>query len=260
MTQLVKLNVNEGLARITLARPEAGNAMNWDFIAALTDACRRAAADPAVRAVLVTAEGKNFCVGGDINSFADEADPGGFIERLARLLHEGLRELAEMDAPVIVAVRGAAAGAGLSLVAGADIVIAGEGASFTTAYTGIGLTSDGGATWTLPRVIGLRRTQEMAYLNRRVAAAEAAEWGLVTRVVPDEAVETEALAVATRIAQGPTRAFGSIKRLFAQSYGSSLADQFDAEATAIGAALRTQDAQGAVRAFVNREKPVFTGQ
>jgi len=174
MSETVKLSIEEGLARIVLARPEAGNAMSFEVIDALSRACEMVGGDSSVRAVLITAEGKNFCVGGDINAFKGAADPGAFIEQLANRLHDGIKALAAIDAPLVVAVRGAAAGAGLSLAVAGDIVLCGEGASFTMAYSGIGLTSDGGATWTLPRLIGLRRTQEMYYLNRRVSAAEAA--------------------------------------------------------------------------------------
>ncbi|MET0362672.1 MAG: enoyl-CoA hydratase-related protein [Sphingobium sp.] len=260
MAGLVKLHVENGLARITLSRPEAGNAMSWDFIADLANASEQAADDPSVRAVLITAEGKNFCVGGDIKAFASEADPGDFIERLAGRLHQGIARLAAMDAPVVVAVQGAAAGAGFSLAAAGDIVLAGESSSFTLAYTALGLTSDGGATWTLPRLVGLRLTQELIYLNRRLSAEEAQRYGLVTRVVADDAVEAEALAVATTLAQGPTRTFGAIKRLLHDSSAATLPEQLDAEAKAIGNALRTEDAQGAVKAFIAREKPVFSNR
>lgn len=260
MTQLVTLTISDGLARIRLTRPEAGNAMNWDLIDALATACKTVASDATVRAVLLDGEGKNFCVGGDIRAFASEANPGDFIERLANRLHEAIACLAEIDAPVVVAVRGAAAGAGLSMAAGGDIVIAGEGASFTMAYTGIGLTSDGGATWILPRVVGLRLAQEMIFLNRRLSAQEAERHGLVTRVVPDDTVEQEALAIATAIAAGPTRAFGEIKRLYRSSFDATLTDQLAAEAKAIGNALRTWDAQGAVKSFLARETPVFKGE
>ncbi|MET0138342.1 MAG: enoyl-CoA hydratase-related protein [Sphingobium sp.] len=260
MAGLVKLHVENGLARITLSRPEAGNAMSWDFIADLANASEQAADDPSVRAVLITAEGTNFCVGGDIKAFASEADPGDFIERLAGRLHQGIARLAAMDAPVVVAVQGAAAGAGFSLAAAGDIVLAGESSSFTLAYTALGLTSDGGATWTLPRLVGLRLTQELIYLNRRLSADEAQRYGLVTRVVADDAVEAEALAVATTLAQGPTRTFGAIKRLLHDSSAATLPEQLDAEAKAIGNALRTEDAQGAVKAFIAREKPVFSNR
>jgi len=260
LAKMIKLTVEQGLARITLARPEAGNAMSWDFIDSLSRTCEQVAADASVRAVLVDAEGKNFCVGGDIRSFADAPNRGDFIEKLAGRLHEGMLKLAGMDAPLIVAVNGAAAGAGLSLAAAGDLVLAGEGASFTLAYTGLGLTSDGGALWTLPRVIGLRRTQEMAFLNLRVGAAQAQEWGLVTKVVPDDQLQAEALALATRIAAGPTRAFGGIKRLLQGSYGIDYASQLDAEAKAIGEALRTEDGSAAVDSFLARQAPVFNGR
>lgn len=260
MSEPVRLTIEAGLAHIVLARPEANNAMSAAFIDAFARAAEMVAADPAVRAVLVSAEGKNFSVGGDLNSFVGAADPGDFIAGLADRLHDGIKALARCEAPLVVAVQGAAAGAGLSLAAAGDIVVAGEGATFTMAYTAIGLTSDGGATWTLPRLIGLRRAQEMAYLNRRVTAAEALDWGLVTRVVADAEVAAAGLAMARQIAAGPTRAFGRVKQLFAEAYAAPLGDQLDTEAREIGAALRTQDAQGAVRAFIAREKPVFTGE
>ena len=260
MSELVRLTIEEGLARIVLARPEAHNAMSAEFIEALAAACQAAAADRTVRATLITAEGKNFCVGGDLRSFGLDPDPAAMIERMANRLHDGVKALATMDAPLVVGVHGAAAGAGLGLAAVGDLVIAGEGANFSTAYPAIGLTSDGGATWTLPRVIGLRRAQEMALLNRRVTAAEALDWGLVTRVVPDEAVEAEALALARQLAAGPTRAYAGIRRLLAQAHVTGLADHLDAEARSIGQALATRDAQGAVRAFLSRTAPVFTGE
>lgn len=260
LAKMIKLQIDQGLARITLARTDAANAMSWDFINGLADACETVAADSSVRAVLIDAEGKHFCVGGDLRAFADSADPGPFIERLAGRLHEGMKRLAEIDAPVVVAVQGAAAGAGLGLAAAGDLVLAGESANFTLAYSAIGLTSDGGATWSLPRLIGLRRTQEMAYLNRRVSAAEAQEWGLVTKVVPDDQLASEALALATRIAAGPTRAFGKVKRMLQQSYATGYGARLDEETHEIGSAMRTADAQGAIKAFLARQPAEFTGE
>lgn len=257
----VTLEIGEdGVAAITLARPAANNAMSWDLIDAFAASCARIAATDGVRAVLITAEGKNFCVGGDIRSFADEADPGAFIRRLAGRLHEGVEALAGIDAPVIVAVQGAAAGAGLSLAAGGDIVLAGRSASFSLAYSGIGLVADGGATWFLPRLIGLRRMQEMAYCGRRLSAEEALRDGLVTMVVDDDALAAEARRLAARIAAGPTFAFGRMKRLLSGTFASDLPAQLAGEADAIGAAMDTQDAQDAVAAFLARETPRFTGR
>jgi 2-(1,2-epoxy-1,2-dihydrophenyl)acetyl-CoA isomerase len=234
--------------------------MSAQLIADLALATEQVAADPSVRAVLLRAEGKNFCVGGDIKAFAAEPDPSDFIERLAGTLHESLLRLAAIDAPLVIAVRGAAAGAGISLASAGDIVIGGESSSYSMAYSSIGLTADGGATWLLPRLVGLRLVQEMALLNRRLSAEEAVRFGLITRSVPDEDVEAEALALAQQIAAGPTRAFGGIKRLLAAAQTATLPDHLAAEAKAIGVAMATDDAQGAIRAFLDRAKPEFHGR
>ncbi|MET0248181.1 MAG: enoyl-CoA hydratase-related protein [Sphingobium sp.] len=257
---LVTLGVEDGLATITLTRPEAGNAMSWDFIAAFTDTTQKIADDASVRAVLIEAQGKNFCVGGDIRAFATEADPSGFIRALATRLHEGVLRLANLPAPVVIAVQGAAAGAGLSLVAGGDVVIGGRSSSYSMAYTGIGLTADGGATWLLPRLIGLRRTQELAYLGRRLNAEEAERYGLLTRVVEDDALVEEARTVARKLASGPTHAYGQVKRLLAEADLAPLGRQLESEADAIGVAMATGDAQGAIQSFLARQAPSFTGR
>lgn len=257
---LAILEVEQGLATITLARPEAGNAMNAAFIEAFAAAAEAIAANPEVRAVLIEAQGKNFCVGGDIRDFASETDPTGFIRNLAGRLHEGVLNLARLPAPVVAAVQGAAAGAGLSLVAGADVVIGARSSSYSMAYTGIGLTADGGATWLLPRLIGLRRTQQLAYLGRRLTAAEAEAYGLITQVVDDEALVETARAVARKLAAGPTHAFGQIKRLLFEAHQAGLGAQLASEAEAIGAAMATDDARAAVQAFLARQVPSFTGR
>ncbi|MET0371632.1 MAG: enoyl-CoA hydratase-related protein [Sphingobium sp.] len=260
VTDLVTGTIANGVATITLARPQAHNAMSWDLVDAFSSTVARLAGDPATRAFLIRAEGKNFCVGGDIRSFADESDPADFIGRLARRLHEGLVILANHPAPVVVAAQGASAGAGLSLVAGGDIVIAGQSANFSMAYTGIGLTADGGATWLLPRVIGLRRTQELAYLGKRLNAQEAERYGLVTRIVDDEALAAEAEAIAAQIASGPTGAFGGLKRLLEANGRTTLSEQLDAEADAIGVAMASPDAAEGLAAFLGRRAPAFTGK
>lgn len=260
MAELVDGTIENGLAIITLTRPQAGNAMSWGLVDAFSNMVESLAADPAVRAFLIRSQGRNFCVGGDIHSFASEADPADFIGRLARRLHEGLTILAAHDAPVIIAAQGAAAGAGLSLVAGGDIVLAADTASFSMAYTGIGLTADGGATWLLPRLIGLRAAQEMAYLGRRLSAQEAVELGLVTRLFPAETLADEALVIARRIAEGPTIAYGGVKRLFELGSRATLPDQLDAEATAIATAMATPDAREGVAAFLERRTPAFKGR
>ncbi|MBV9842713.1 MAG: enoyl-CoA hydratase/isomerase family protein [Sphingomonadaceae bacterium] len=261
MADEIRLDIaRDGIAALTLARPEAGNAMSWSLIDAFSNACAAIAREPEVRAVLITAEGKHFCVGGDIRQFASEPDPSGFIGRLARRLHEGIELLAGIAAPVIVAVQGAAAGAGLSLVAGGDLVIAARSSNFSMAYAGIGLVADGGATWLLPRLIGLRRTQELAYAGRRLSAEDALDFGLVTRLADDDALHEEARALAARIATGPTFAFGRMKRLLGATFAADLPTQLEAEAAAIADAMATNDARGAIATFLERGTPRFEGK
>ncbi|TVV70489.1 enoyl-CoA hydratase/isomerase family protein [Sphingomonas solaris] len=255
----VRLVVADGVATITLARPQAGNAMNMPLVDALFAQVGAVVADKTVRAILLEGEGRNFCVGGDLRAFVAEADPAGFIGALARRLHQAMRLLHEQPVPVVIAVQGAAAGAGLGLAASGDIVLAARSASFTLAYGAIGLTADGGATWLLPRLIGLRRTQEMVYAGRRLDATEAAAMGLVTRVVEDADLATEARTVAAAIARGPTGAFGAVRGLLAAGDGTTLADQLDAEAASMQAAMAGADAQEGVAAFLERRPARFTG-
>ena len=256
----INLIIEDSVATLTLSRPDAGNAMDWALVDAFSSACATIRGDASVRAVLIRGEGKNFCVGGDLKVFASESDPGGFLGRLARRLHDGVEILAGLPAPVIVAVQGAAAGAGLSLVAGGDLVLATRSSSYAMAYTGVGLVADGGATYWLPRVIGLRRAQEMAYAQRRLTAEEALAFGLVTRLVDDDALQAEAASLARQVAQGPTFAYGRLKGLYAGAYAADLSGQLEAEAAAIAEAMATEDAKGAVAAFLERRKPQFAGR
>lgn len=253
---LVTLTVENGLARLTLNSPATGNAMDLALLGALAQATQ-ALLDAPPRAVLLRGAGKNFCVGGDIRAFASAPAPAALLREMADSVHVSVRNLAALPAPVLAVVQGAAAGAGLSLAAGADILLAGSGASFAMAYTGIGLSADGGASYILPRLIGLRRTQELAYTNRRISAAEALAWGLVTQVVEDAALDEAAEALAQRLASGPTRAYANMKRLFAS--GADLCAQLDLEAEAISEAASTADGREGVAAFLARRKPAYTG-
>jgi 2-(1,2-epoxy-1,2-dihydrophenyl)acetyl-CoA isomerase len=214
-----------------------------------------------VRAILITAIGKSFCVGGDVSSMvaAKEAGLPPLLSSMVTPLHKALLTLRRQDAPVIACVRGAAAGAGLSIVAQADIVIASANAKFCMAYTGIGLSPDGGATWSLPRVIGLRRTVELALTNRRLIAEEALSWGLVTRIVADDALEADALATARLLADGPTVAYGAVRRLLASSFESEFATQLDRETREILRCGGTTDAREGVAAFAARRPPLYEG-
>lgn len=256
----VTFSLEGGLARLTLNRPEAGNALTPELAQALMKAAVRCDTDPSVRAVLLTGAGKNFCVGGDLKTFK-EAGPnvGALIKETTGYLHAACSTLARMDAPLVVAVQGAAAGAGLPLAMLGDLVYAAESAKFAMAYTAAGLSPDGGSTFLLPRVVGLRRAQELTLTNRRLSATEAVDWGIATATVPDDALAAGAEETARQLAAGPTRAFGRAKRLLIDSFDTSFETQMEREGAGIAASSVEPDAQEGLDAFTNKRTPVFTG-
>jgi len=252
--------VRDGVAHVTLNREEAANALNLAMAKDLMQASLQADEDPAVRAVLLGARGRMFCAGGDLGSFSAAGDAmPALLKEMTTYLHAAVSRLARMRAPVIAAVGGTAAGAGFSLAVACDLVVASETAKFTMAYTNAGLTPDGSSTWYLPRIIGTRRTLELMITNRVLGAAEAAEWGLVNQVVAPDALAADAEALATRIAAGPTAAYGALKKLVVGSFGESLEAQMELEARAIADASRTADAQAGIRAFFDKRAAAFTG-
>ncbi|WP_226016430.1 enoyl-CoA hydratase/isomerase family protein [Novosphingobium sp. FKTRR1] len=250
----------DGVARLTLNRPEQGNAIDFALAEALRDGARDAAADPAVRVVVLTGAGRMFCVGGDIGLMAGAADsPGPVLRQLAETLHDAVSTLADMAKPLVVLVNGPAAGAGLSLAALGDIVLAVPGAHFTAAYSAIGLTPDGGMSWLLPRLVGLRVAQEMVLTNRRVKAEEAVSLGLITRVVEAEALESEGAALLAKLADGPTQALGKARWLLAEAHTNGLAVHLDLEAQSIASAAAGAEGLEGVAAFLAKRKPDFRG-
>ena len=216
--------------------------------------------DESVRAVVLTANGRAFSVGGDLAAFADAPDPQALLKTMTLELHAGQVVLATLDAPVVAAVNGTAAGAGLSLACSCDLVLAAEGAKFTMAYTGAGLVPDGGSTFFVPRLIGLRRTQELMFTNRVLTADEALDWQLINRVVPADELQDEAMKLAAQLAAGPTRAFGDVKRMLLASAARDLEAQLDLEGDSISASAGTVDGQEGIRAFLEKRTPVFTGE
>ncbi|MFH9001967.1 enoyl-CoA hydratase-related protein [Streptomyces afghaniensis] len=248
-----------GLARITLRRAEAGNAIDLDLARGLLDAaraCRRAAA----RAVLLTGEGKSFCVGGDLREFSQLS--GEALEKhltaVTDALHDALRTFAAGDAPVVAAVQGAVAGAGLGLAAAADVTLAADDASFTAAYTGIGYSPDAGVSWFLPRLVGPKRALDLLLTNRRIPAAEAAAIGLVSRVVAPDRLAAEAARTAEALCGGPTAAFGVTRRLVAAGLTADLGPHLDREARALAAAAASDPGREGVAAFLAKRAPDFT--
>lgn len=255
----VGIEISDGLARLTLRRGEAGNAIDLDMAHGLLDAARTCAAER-VRAVLLTGEGKSFCVGGDLGEFSRLS--GAALEKhlttVTDALHDALRTFAASDAPMVAAVQGAVAGAGLGLAAFADVTLAADTASFTAAYTGIGYSPDAGVSWSLPRLIGPKRALDLLLTNRRVTAAEAADIGLVSRVVASDRLTDEAVRTAEALRRGPTAAFGATRRLVAAGLTSDLGPHLDREARAIAAAAASDAGQEGVAAFLGKRAPDFT--
>jgi 2-(1,2-epoxy-1,2-dihydrophenyl)acetyl-CoA isomerase len=259
--ETVLYEVADGLATITLNRPDAANSINLAMGRDLKDVAIACDEDPSVRAVLLRANGKLFCGGGDLPSFAAFGDQIGVqLKRLTTDLHAALSRFLRMRSPMVIAVQGAAAGAGLPLAMVGDLVLAGRSASFTMAYTAAGLSPDGGSTYLLPRLIGMRRAQELTLLNRRLSAEEALGWQMVTKVVDDDALVDESLALARRLAEGPTAAFASAKRLLWGSLGDTIEVQMELEAREIAANARGIDGTEGIAAFAAKRAPVYRGR
>ncbi len=254
----LNFEVGEGVARVTLQRPEVGNAINQQMARDLMNVALRCDEDPAVRAVVLTGSGRMFCSGGDLKSFAQYGeDLPLHIKETTTYLHAAVSRFARMDAPLIAAVHGAAAGAGLSLTLACDLALAGEVARFTLGYSKVGLTPDGSSTYFLPRLVGFRRAMELALTGRVLSAREAREWGIATRVVPEADLLSEAADLAKELAAGPTGALGASKRLLHAGWNESLETQMEAETRAIADVARTADAREGVSAFVQKRAPSF---
>lgn len=252
----LRLEKKDGVARITLNRPQAGNTIDVAMARALMDAALSVDEDDSVRAVVLTGEGKLFCGGGDVQTFASAGDAvPARIKEITGPLGVAVARLARMNKPLVTLVNGPAAGAGLSLAVLGDIALAAPTAHFTMAYTAIGLTPDGGASWLLPRLVGLRRAQELVLTNRRLSAVEAAEWGLITRVADDLA--GEGARVAAQLAAGATAALGSARRLLLASHETSLETQMELEARSISDHARTPQGREGIAAFLAKRAPVF---
>lgn len=256
----VDLTIEDGIARLVLNRPDAANSLTPDLAAAFRDQAAVLAVDASVRVVVLTAAGRAFCVGGDLGFMAEAGDDvRAQLHALASDLHEGITTLAGLDALVLASVGGMAAGAGMSLVCGADLVIASTAAKFTMAYTNASLSPDGGATWFLPRLVGPRRATELMVANPRLSAEEAAALGVVNRVVEPDELERATEEWARALASGPTLAFGAVKRLMQQGATATLGEQLQAEATSISGLAATADGREGVAAFLEKRAPRFNG-
>lgn len=257
----ILLDVAEGIARIRFNRPDVLNALDEATILLWKAAVDQVAADDTVRAVVLSGEGRAFLAGGDVGRFhAAGTEAPRVVADIIDPFHRIMLALAGMPAPVIASVHGAVAGAGLSVALAADVVVAADDAKFTMAYTRIGTTPDGSGTFSLPRIVGLRKALELTLLSDPVDAAEALRLGLVNKVVPAADLARETDALARRLAAGPTAAYGRVKHLLRASFSHTLSEQLHAEREAFIASAGTADFAEGVAAFVNKRPPHFEGR
>lgn len=259
--ETMRISHDAGLARLTFTEAERGNPIDGRFCAEFCEAANLLASDPSVRAVLIQAEGRNFSFGGDIAMFLRNLDDLPLqIRRWTADLHMGIARMQRMDAPVVAAVQGICAGGMAGMVAGADIVLAEAGTRFVAAYAGIGYSCDAGASIMLQRRMGLARARKYLLLNETLDASAALSAGLADEVVPAEQLPARAKAIARQFAQGPTAAYGEIRRLMTTAASEALDAQLEREAQGLARISGTVDAREGLSAFGEKRKAVFTGR
>jgi len=264
MTQDLLESVKDGVATLTLNRPDRLNAMSGPMLDALLEALPRLADDGSVGVVILTGAGRGFCAGGDVKAMAEGREFGGdTLEDKAQSLRakmEVSRWLHEMPKPTIAMVRGAAAGAGLSLAMACDLRVASETARFATAFARVGYSGDFGGSWFLTQLVGTAKARELYYTAEILDAAQALALGLVNRVVPDARLEEETRTLATRLAHGPRVALRYMKRNMNAAEAGTLQDSLDLEAWHHTRTGFTEDHKEAAKAFVDKREPVFRGR
>jgi 2-(1,2-epoxy-1,2-dihydrophenyl)acetyl-CoA isomerase len=255
--QHIKVDIKDAVQVITLNRPEVLNSFNLPMAREVQDALAVAAADDAIRAVLLTGEGRGFCAGQDLAAVDLESDLGDTVRAQYNPIIRAIRRL---EKPVVCAVNGVAAGAGANLAFACDIVFASTEASFIQSFCRIGLIPDSGGTFLLPRLVGLSRASGLALLGGKLSAAQARDWGLIWDTTEPAALLPHAMEVATSLATQPTRGFGLTKQAFNESLMNDLDAQLDLEADLQAEAGRTKDFAEGVTAFRAKRPPVFRGQ
>lgn len=257
----VSLVISGGVAIVTLNRPDQMNSINVPLAHALMLVMQKLEGAQNVRCVLLRGAGNLFCAGGDLATFLECRETAElYVKEVVTYFHEAISVISRIQVPVVAAVHGSAAGAGFALACACDLVIAADNAKFLMAYTKAGLTPDGSSTWSLPRLIGLRRALELTLLNRVLNAEEALEWGLVTQVVSEEELFAEADRVCKKLAQGPTAALGRAKKLLRDSINVPLETQMINEGVAVSSSMMTADGIEGMNAFLEKRKPNFIGQ
>ena len=260
--ETINFKIENEIAYIELNRPKQYNSMNQTMANDLFKVSLECDDNPKIRSVLMTGSGEDaFCAGGDVNSFYKFGNKtSSHLKEVTTTLHGAISRLSRMNAPLIVAVNGVAAGAGFSFVGFADIAIASTNATFVSAYSKIGLTPDGSSTYFLPRIIGTRRYTELILTNRVLSANEALDWGLINKVVDFKDLKDEANNLAKKLASGPTLAFGKLKNLVNNSFLDSLEGQMEYEARMISDSAKTKDGMNGIDAFVNKKQVLFRGE
>ena len=261
----VKFQVSGAVATITLNSPETRNALTPEMIADIGRAIQQCLS-PTVRAVLLPGAGGAFCAGANVRDLVaalEEKGPDGISQAIRDLAgdlhHQVVLPLRRLPKPVVAGINGPAAGAGFSLTLAADIRVASQNSRFLMAYANIGAPADGGSTWLLPRIVGVGKAMELYLASQPIGAPRALELGLVSQVCSDEELDRHALETATRLAEGPTVAYGRVKELYERSWDSTLEEQLDAETAAFARTALTRDFQEGIRAFADRRQPWFQG-
>src|SRR5690606_25504090 len=258
--ETIRYELDQGVLTITLNRPEVLNALNDQMAEDLLAALKQAARDPQVRSVIITGAGRAFCSGQDLKAIGGEAGNRSIGQHLRKTWNPIVLGIRNLEKPVIAAVNGVAAGAGCSLALACDLRMAGESARFIEIFARVGLIPDSGSTFLLPRLVGLARTFEMAFTTDPVDAVTAERWGLINRVVPDDRLLDEARALALRLAEGPTRAYGLTKRAVNRGLVLDFAGALEYEAYLQEVPGRTADHREGVQAFLEKRQPRYEGK
>ena len=258
----LEYRLEDNVAWIVFSRPKFYNSINSQSITELHKITNEISSNKKIRAVILTGSGeKAFCAGGDVSEFSTNLENlDKPVRPMASMMHVAISRLAWLDAPVIAAVNGVAAGAGLSFVACCDLAIAVDESTFTSAYTKIGLTPDGSSTYFLSRLIGRRRVMELYLTNRVLSSKEALEWGLINDIVPKQQLMSKVGSLAKKLADGPTKAYGGIKKMLMHTSSESLESQMELETRTIAEMTYTKDCKEGITAFVEKRKALFKGE
>ena len=246
------------ILEIALNRPEAYNALNLDLMKMLGGVLSSAATDQAIKGIFITGKGKAFCSGGDLKWISQQTeDAGSVLYKLAPEFHLSITEIRWMEKPVVAAINGIAAGGGFSLALACDFRVMAQSATLRQAYTSSGLSIDGGGSFALPRLVGLARAMEIMAFDNPISSTQALEWGLVTKVVSDDEVILEALAMLNRLTKTALHSFAWSKKLMTDSFNNTLETQLELERQGISDCAAHPHGQEGIRAFVEKRKPSF---